>query len=882
MKVIKPQKLGVLTRPFETAEGCFFSVALLVFFPFEPPYAPLSEVSLWKFCAAELGDEPVDAAMPKVRGEVLVSGSAYTRGGPRPACAPRVTIGTVDKTLYVVGDRHWVRGAPSEPVPFTEMPVTWERAFGGDGYAPNPLGKGYLPRGEKPERRPLPNVEDPKRLLRSPDETLPPAGFGGYDFTWPQRQSKVGTYDAAWLREAYPAFPKDMDPSIWNTAPADQQIARTFQGDEPFSIEHMHPDEPRLEGRLPGVRARAFVTHRGKGGEAFREIATRLDTVRLFPGKKRGVVVFHGAIDVLEDDATDVVHLVAACEDLGAPKPIDHYRGVLAQRLDRKRGALLALRDKDLMPEPRATAASAEPKRDEDEDEALFAREDLLRKNVRRRAEAEHAKLAKHMTERGLDASALPPLPPEEAPPDTDELPAFVERMDAEADSAKKQLEERKAAAEAQLRAYCAATGVDYDAAVRDAEGRAGGPPRFSADAELAKWKALRDQAAASGVALPEIDALLADADLPEKLRATEERTREAYRRFAHEYPAARRALDAAEALRAEVVAGRAAGQSFAGRDLTGANLAGLDLTRADFKGAFLEGADLHGAELGGADFTGAVLARGDLTGANLFAAKLARANLGRAKLLDCELGGSADLSGAVLAKADLTGARLHDAAMGRADLSEAVLARTDFTRAIMTEIKFIKTDLSGARLEGADLGKSTFLEGTVAGVDFSGAKLASAVFVACSGDAAVFRGAALENLRVVKDSSFEGADFRGAGLAGANLRGTKLARADFSGATLDRADLGSCDLRGARFYRAKARGAQLVRADLSGAVLTSIDLLDGSLQKALLAGADLRGANLFRVDLARAAFDAKTNLEGANTTHARTVPARRGPNATR
>src|SRR5271166_341672 len=123
MKTIKPQKLGVLTRTFENGDACYFAVSVLVFFPFVAPSAPLAETDLWMLAGTELGDEPIDAGMPKQRGEVLVNGSAYPSGGPRPACAPRVAIGTVDKTLYVVGDRLWKRGVPSDPEPFTEMPL---------------------------------------------------------------------------------------------------------------------------------------------------------------------------------------------------------------------------------------------------------------------------------------------------------------------------------------------------------------------------------------------------------------------------------------------------------------------------------------------------------------------------------------------------------------------------------------------------------------------------------------------------------------------------------------------------------------------------------------------------------------------------------------
>jgi hypothetical protein len=63
MKVIKPQRLGLLTRPFEVADGCRLSVGLLAFVGFDAPRALLSEVGLWKFAAQELGETPLDPGM---------------------------------------------------------------------------------------------------------------------------------------------------------------------------------------------------------------------------------------------------------------------------------------------------------------------------------------------------------------------------------------------------------------------------------------------------------------------------------------------------------------------------------------------------------------------------------------------------------------------------------------------------------------------------------------------------------------------------------------------------------------------------------------------------------------------------------------------------
>ena len=89
---------------------------------------------MWKAVGPELGDQALDPCMPKLRGEVGVSGRAYPAQPPKPSAVVRLTLGAIDKTLYVVGDRAWNRGAPTDPAPFDEMPLTYARAYGGDGY----------------------------------------------------------------------------------------------------------------------------------------------------------------------------------------------------------------------------------------------------------------------------------------------------------------------------------------------------------------------------------------------------------------------------------------------------------------------------------------------------------------------------------------------------------------------------------------------------------------------------------------------------------------------------------------------------------------------------------------------------------------------------
>ena len=198
---------------------------------------------------------------------------------------------------------------------------------------------------ERGEVQPLPNIEDPKRLVNSPGDRPLPAGFGPYDLTWPQRFNKAGTYDKKWMKERFPGFAGDMDWTIFNMAPDDQQMEGAFKGDESFTLEFMHPEKARLAGQLPGAVARCFVNQKTAEGEVFKEVSTKLDTAWFFPHAERGVLVYHGYTRVAEDDASDVLQIVAAVEEMGAPRPVEHYKGVLAARLDKETGAIASLRD---------------------------------------------------------------------------------------------------------------------------------------------------------------------------------------------------------------------------------------------------------------------------------------------------------------------------------------------------------------------------------------------------------------------------------------------------------------------------------------------------------------------------------------------------------
>lgn len=856
MKVIKPNKLIILHRVIEQARQPHFHVAAMLGFPLGSPRALLDELSFWKATGAALGATGViDEGIAKSRGELLVAGSFHAPGGvPVEASYVRAKAGPVDKRLSVVGDRLWCDGVPTEPRPLASLPIDWTRAFGGPGFDHNPYGRGAVPVEVGGQvLYPLPNIEPFGALVRAPSERPEPAGLLPLDVTFAQRRARAGTFDDRWLEEHAPGLPPDASPTFYNVASEDQWISGFFRGDEEVLVENMHPDKPRLEGRLPGLVARSFVTHRRPEGALFLEMAMRCDTIWLFPSQGLGVVIFHGSIPVAEDDAADIEHLVCACEEPSSSREIEHYRGALARRLDKDRGAMAGLSDSELMP-PRGSGVA--PNIDVPDIGQWVKSEGLHAANLRRGEDRRRAERRALLIAEGLDpdeyGAAEPP--PEPEPPPVDDPDALAEYMEAQIDRVEKaqaDLDAKRVDAEKQAREAFAEMGVDFDQVMEQGAKEGSGPPKAPDAADL-------DELA------PELQAQM--------VRQHQEMV-EMYRRFGHLQPTAS-PMEREGSERARVLAALAAehGESLAGRDFTGADLSGMRLSGVDLSGAFLEAADLRNADLSGANLEGAVLAKADLRGAVLSGARLRAANLGGAQLAGAVLD-SADLRDAVLSRANVGGARFVGARLEGADWMEAKLGTVDFTGAALGDCNLIHADLSGARLAKVDLSGANLVECVLDGADLAGATLTKTTFVGCRGREVCFRGASFEHGVIVHGSSFPSADFGQASMAHANLRGTALPGARFDGANMSEADLSECDASSASFVGVIATGALLIRTNLDGATLRGANLMDALASKVRVAGADFSDANLYRADLLRAVGDARTTFAGAETGRVRVSP---------
>ncbi len=241
----------------------------------------------------------VDFAPRKLRCDVLLNGHAYSAGGrPSERVVVGVKVGNWSKSFAVVGDRAWyVAGGPraSSPAPFTQMPISYDHAFGGAdlrhedpaqhaAFMPNPTGRGFHKhmKGEWLEGFPLPNTEESGVPVDRPDGTYRPMSFGVIGRHWEPRHRYAGTYDQHWLDNVFPFLPADFDDQYYQAAPLDQQVPMPL-GERIVSLVNLTPDG-RRDFTVPHFEAPIDVFP--KKGER-EELTAPVDTIVIEPDLER-------------------------------------------------------------------------------------------------------------------------------------------------------------------------------------------------------------------------------------------------------------------------------------------------------------------------------------------------------------------------------------------------------------------------------------------------------------------------------------------------------------------------------------------------------------------------------------------------------------------
>jgi hypothetical protein len=273
-----------------------------------------------------------DTAPFKPRTDVVLVGKAYAPGGrARASVDVRLRVGGLNKRLRVFGDRKWlfptrlaVVPQMTDPIPFTEMPLNYSRAYGGIDEAAarycaeNLCGVGFIgePAPASIHNKPLPNIEDPDHLIGAWDSRPKPVGFGFYGRGWQPRLKHAGTYDDAYRRSKSTGVPADFGYELYNGAHPDLQVAGYLDGDELVELENVTRDG-YAKFTLPGIRPTITIARHIASPETRAESQIKkerpvkpfLDAVVFVPDERVVYEVFRAVFSVRDIENPDIAEI---------------------------------------------------------------------------------------------------------------------------------------------------------------------------------------------------------------------------------------------------------------------------------------------------------------------------------------------------------------------------------------------------------------------------------------------------------------------------------------------------------------------------------------------------------------------------------------------
>ncbi|SVE13933.1 uncharacterized protein METZ01_LOCUS466787, partial [marine metagenome] len=223
MKITKPRNLGLLHSTYTLDGNHQWVVKPIIFFDLTNENKVLPEIESWRRVMNDLPAQQVfDEAQAKKSPEVLIAGNVYSpEGSTSTQLQAGFRIGSLAKSLVVSGNRiwhkKWLSYKSSRPAPFTSIPISWERAFGGKGDSENPMGQGALTEGDAGETLvALPNFENSDSRINKPKKQIATAGFGPISPTSVPRTCSDALFDQDYVDKEFPGLPKDTDFSRFN------------------------------------------------------------------------------------------------------------------------------------------------------------------------------------------------------------------------------------------------------------------------------------------------------------------------------------------------------------------------------------------------------------------------------------------------------------------------------------------------------------------------------------------------------------------------------------------------------------------------------------------------------------------------------------------
>ncbi|MAK89986.1 MAG: hypothetical protein CMI13_01940 [Oleibacter sp.] len=864
-----------------------------------------------------------DPGMPKPAGEWLLSGSFFSAGQtPVPGGQVSVEIAGQKKTLNVFGDREWLAGIPSSPVPVSSVPLIYEFAFGGPDYADNPIGKGH-------SANQLPNIELAGQTIGSNSKAYVPAGFGPYDPSWPDRARYQGTYNQRYLETSYPGYPKDMDWRLFMTAPADQQLKQFWRGDESFGLHNMHPERPLITSSLPDLKVRAFVLEKnGDASPAFSETDLHLDTLWFFPDKDIVQMIWRGGMLVDDDEATQISHLLVAYEsNKDEPRSVAHYQQAMEKRIHSPQPMADNLNTADLIPLGQASAmqmlmtSALAGNTDQPLADNIKVKSEKLTQLVNEHTEKSRGEAIKNLADSGSDEKTIEAVKKQlegktsggETDPDLIRLKENMEKILPGIMSGKAEnvdlsdfsfasmddlfaelqsfSEKKKDAVKLEVENAVKRLNQEFDKA--DGEGL----NEEYKESIKAQIKTLQDLLQDKNVIVPlariDVDDIRSkiSANTPEIQKAEQElhlmlanpvfsdpskvqtvkdnlvHLRETeFKNIAAQVEEARNSFFEANLMAAHYSQNGLSPHS--DDETQKQKLIHILNNNRDASQQDWACLDLSGMNLDGVNFSGCLMEQVNLKGASLKGADLSRTVLARSNLAQANFTG-ANLESANIGACDCTGTVFDDAQLIDTKLSRSMLYGTSFRQAKLINPETLELKAEHCDFSYAFIQNFPFIQLDLKQLTFEYAQLKNCSFVDCDISACRFDHATIPSTAWANTSlshcSFSQANMTSNCFVTSDTEDAGIySHLDFSGADLTRCNFQKLNLSGTVFAGSTLEGANFSGANLSHANMDGVVAPDAVFRNANLNYTSMIKADLMQSMMSKAIIT-NTNLESAN-----------------
>lgn len=309
MNIDNRTRFTVATLPHPLPDGRYALVVVAkATYRMEPNRAVFAEEQLPVLFADEVIETPqgvlprfeADTALIKLRTDIAVLGTARSpQARPVSQLDVAVQVGAWSKALTLFGARQWDNPKGSQeiiatpPQPFIELPLDFTHAYGGNAYAANPVGKGFIAPGTKRKEvigQPLPEITHSRAPRQQWDQPQTPVTLGFISKSWQPRVAQLGTYDDLWKAQRAPHAPEDFLLDFYNATARDQQIEGYLQGDEEVSLKHLG-SAPAMRFRLPGDRPHIAVINQQAN---VIPLDSHLDTFCILADEARFYLVWRG------------------------------------------------------------------------------------------------------------------------------------------------------------------------------------------------------------------------------------------------------------------------------------------------------------------------------------------------------------------------------------------------------------------------------------------------------------------------------------------------------------------------------------------------------------------------------------------------------------